>query len=58
MARLGRAWASLVSRHGSAWACVLVVVVVAVPAGTVAAGFLVWTLEQRVQVEERGNGQS
>ena len=47
MARLVRAWTSLVSRHGSAWACVVVVVAVAVPAGTVAAGVLIWTLEKR-----------
>jgi len=48
MARLVRVWTSLVSRHGSAWAFVVVVVVVAVPAGTLAAGVLIWTLEQRI----------
>jgi len=47
MARLGRVWTSLVSRHGSAWAFVVVVVAVAVPAGTVAAGVLIWSLEKR-----------
>ena len=49
MARLGRKWTSLVSRHGTGWACVVVVVAVAVPAGTVAAGLLVWTLQQLVR---------
>ena len=44
MKRIREAWRSLVTRHGTAWAAVVVVGAVTVPGGTVAAPVLCWTL--------------